>query len=266
MADQLAAAVKDTVEEAGRLALEHYGRCDFTLKPDHSVVTAADHAVDTFLGQRLPQLLPGSAYLGEETCRATPIARRTAEAGYLWVVDPIDGTAGFTDGLDTFCVCVGLLRQGQPYAGVVYFPALNHWYTGWPGQGACYDGRPVRVLDAEPVLDRAVLYVDAKAHLDYRLSYRGKTRSMASTALHYLLVARGVAVGAVSTAHIWDYAAAVAILELAGGRFRHLDGREVCWLDWLDGRNIHPPVLGAPPPLWDAVAATIVHAPGATSR
>lgn len=247
--------VRAAAAEAGRLALRHYGRASFELKSDQSVVTAADREVDAFLRGRLDQILPGAAYLGEESV-AAGIAPTTAGTGpWLWVVDPIDGTAAFADGLDTFCVCVGLLRDGVPYAGVVCFPALRHEYWAEAGQGAWYDGRRVRVLAGEPVRDLAVLYVDAKAHLDYRVTYPGKTRSLGSTALHYLLVARGAGVGAVSTAHLWDYAAAAAVLCEAGGWVRHLDGREVDWLHWLDGRRIVPQVVGAAPGLWPGVAA-----------
>ena len=176
---------------------------------------------------------------------------------WIWVVDPIDGTAGFTDGLDTFCISVGLLRQGRPYAGAVYFPALGHRYGAVRGEGAVCDGQPIRALREEPVRDRAVLYVPAKVHRQYQITYAGKTRSLGSTALHYLLTARGVAAGAVSTAHVWDYAAAAAILEEAGGVVRHLDGSEINWLEVLDGRHLQPPVLGSSPELWGKLAETI---------
>lgn len=247
--------MKAAVLEAGEIALRHYGHASFEVKADDSVITVADREVDAFLEERTRAILPDAAYIGEEV--ATASAASATEKEWVWIVDPVDGTAGFTDGLDTWCVCLGLMRKGKPYAGAVFFPALRHLYEGVAGAGAWYDGQPIAVLEETPIQDRAVLYTDAKSHREYRITYPGKTRSVASTAFHYLLVARGVAVGAVSTAHIWDYIAAAAILETAGGVLRHLDGRPINWRDHLAGKNIYPPVLGAPPALWESVADTI---------
>ena len=252
------------VERAGAIALEHYGRARVDVKDDQSVVTAADREVEAFLREGLGRLLPEAAYVGEETEQDASALRAAVGSEWTWIVDPIDGTAGFTDQIDTFCVSVGLFHNGAPHTGAIHFPATGHWFTAEKGEGAVYDGRAASVLSALPVLDRAVVYVDAKSHLKYRIQYAGKTRSLGSTAYHVLLVARGVAVGALSTAHIWDYAGAAAVLAEAGGVIRHLDGTAIDWRAWLDGRNLFPPVLAAPPALWDEVAPTIRRLPDAT--
>jgi myo-inositol-1(or 4)-monophosphatase len=246
--------LSDVAREAGQIALRHYGRVRVEVKDNETVITAADREVEAFLRGGLPDLLPGAAYVGEETAHDADSLQVARESEWVWVVDPIDGTAGFVDGLDLFCVSIGLLRHGQPYAGALFFPALNHLYTGIRGKGAEYDGQPIRVLEEEPMADRRVLYVDAYTHLRFQITYPGKTRSMSSTALHYALVARGVAVGALSNAHVWDYAAAAAILEEAGGVLRHLNGQPFDWPAALDGHNLYPAVLGAPSRLWEKVA------------
>jgi len=127
------------------------------------------------------------------------------------------------------------------------------------GEGAWYDGRPARVQPRAREWDRTVLYVDVDAHLRYRIAWPGKTRNLGSAALHYLLVARGAAVGAVSTAKVWDYVAAAVVVEEAGGLVRHLDGREVDWRAALDGRPIKPPVFAAPPDRWGDLAGRITY-------
>ena len=137
-------------------------------------------------------------------------------------------------------------------------PALGHTYRAKRGDGATYDGRPIRVLEAMPVADLATFYSGSQIHKDYRLRFPGKVRSLGSTAFHYLLVARGAGVGALSGAHIWDYAAAAAILTEAGGVLRHLDGEEIRWPAWLDGKHLSPPVLGAPACFWEQLASVIV--------
>jgi myo-inositol-1(or 4)-monophosphatase len=139
----------------------------------------------------------------------------------------------------------------------MFFPALNHLYSASRGCGAEYDGRRVRVLNQLPIADRRALYVEAYSHLRLDIRFTGKTRSMSSTALHLGLVARGVGVGALSSGHVWDYAAAAAILEEAGGVLKHLDGRPLDWLQHLDGSKVAPPVLGAPAGMWDEIAGSI---------
>lgn len=244
-------------DEAGAIALRHYGSAGFDIKSDGSVVTAADREVEAFLQARLGEIMPDAGYIGEETVADAAAIDACRRNPWIWVVDPIDGTAAFTDGLDTFCISVGLFSKGRPYAGAVFFPALGHRYSAVRGEGAEYDGVPIKVLDAAPVPDLAAIYVDARTHLECRMTFDWKLRCFGSAALHYLLVARGVAVGAVSRAHVWDYAGAAAVLEEAGGIVRYLGGGAIDWLEILDGRTVPDQVLGAPPALWQTAAATI---------
>lgn len=264
-------ALSGLAHDAGRIALRHYrqirGRIPdeaFEIKPNDTIVTAADQEVEAFLRGRLPELGLPAAFVGEETARDEDTVRAARDSEWVWVVDPIDGTAGFVDGLALFGVSIGLLRDGQPYAGVLFFPALNHLYTAVQGAGAEYDGQRVHVLDEEPHPDRRVLYVSGEAHREFRICYSGKTRSLASAALHFALVARGVAVGALATAHVWDFAAAAAILQEAGGLIKHLNGEDIDWRDALDGKELEPAVLGTPPRLWEQVVRSIAPLPAAS--
>jgi fructose-1,6-bisphosphatase/inositol monophosphatase family enzyme len=244
------------LEGATRIALRHYEKVAYELKPDRSLVTRADREVEEFLAIELPQIVPGM-FVGEESCGDPRAAEEARESEWVWAVDPIDGTTVFVDGIGTFTICIGLLRDGRPHAGVVAVPALGKVYAAVRGEGAFYDGRPATVLETPTEENRATLYVSSKAHQEFAVRYPGKTRSLGSTALHYLLVARGVAMGALSSGHIWDYAGAAAILEEAGGTLLHLDASPVDWRSLMDGTRAWPPLLGAPRNLWQEVAATV---------
>ncbi len=252
-------ALETIARQAGAIALEQYGQTTVEEKGDRSVVTQADRDVEAFLRTRLARLLPEAAYVGEETARSAAANARAHEAEWLWAVDPIDGTASFTDGLDTFCVSIGLLHNGVPTVGAVYFPALRHLYKAAPEIGALYDGAPIHVKRKAPMPDRNVLFIDASTHhKTRRIMFPGKLRCMGSTALHFLFVARGAAVGALGFGYIWDYAGAAAVLLHAGGVIRHADGTEILWRDWVDGRRLAPPVIGAAPMFFEPVAQSIV--------
>jgi myo-inositol-1(or 4)-monophosphatase len=249
--------LRTVADVAGTIVLRHYGRIDFSLKPDQSVFTEADGEVEDYLRLQLAEVVPEAAFIGEESGSDASLLAKARESEWVWVVDPIDGTAAFVDGMDTFCVCIGLLRHGQPYAGAVAVPAMGHRYSAVRGEGAWYDGRPIEVLHTEPDEDRAVLCISRNAHRYLDIRYKGKAHSFGSTALHFLLVARGAAVAAIARAHVWDHVASAAILQEAGGCIQHLGGKAVDWTEILDGRELSPPLLGVSPALAEGIGEAI---------
>src|SRR6266566_7497905 len=174
---------------AGALALAHFRRVTAERKADRTLVTAADREVEAALVAELGTLLPDAGILGEEG------AARESRGPYRVVLDPIDGTAAFVAGLATWCVCIGILEDARPVAGVVHLPCLGETYSA-VGGAAWLNGAPLASLGAAaPVGDRFIV-AHAHAHRRHRITYPGKVRSLGSTAYHVALVARGAAEGA----------------------------------------------------------------------
>ena len=181
---------------------------------------------------------PGLGIQGEEG------ASYAGTSAWRAVIDPIDGTAAFVAGLPTWCVCIGLLHRDRIAAGVVRLPATDETYSGFGGR-AWWNGRRLRP-PAEGEGDRFVL-ADAKVHRRGGLAYPGKVRSMGSTAYHVVLVARGVAEGAlVGQAHVWDLAAPGAVLHAVGGRYEYLGGGRVDLATLADGGRAPDRIIAAP--------------------
>ena len=109
------------------------------------VVTASDHALETLIRDRIAQLRPGDAVMGEEH-GGTADGSRT-----LWVVDPIDGTVNFLYGMPWYAVSVAAVRDGESVAGAVIEPASGRLWSAAVGGGATCDGRPLRVSAASDV-------------------------------------------------------------------------------------------------------------------
>ena len=105
--------------------------------PDN-IVTSADLAVQSFLEQELKALLPGSGFFGEEGSSG-------CGNGYLWVVDPIDGTTNFSRGIPECGISVALLKDDAPVIGVVYNPYRDSMYSAVKGQGAACNGKTIHV-------------------------------------------------------------------------------------------------------------------------
>ena len=259
--DELRKVLIELTREAGRLALKYYGRVDFQLKQDDSPVSQADREVEDFLRPRLAELLPGACFLGEETARDDGLIEAARKAEHLWVVDPIDGTAAFLDEIDNFGVSIALLKAAVPHLGVVAYPALAQVYSAVRGKGAWWvtprGERSLAGACASADLGKSALYVPSNAHRQYHIRFEGRVRSIGCTTLQFLLCARGAAAGTLSRGHIWDWAAATVILEEAGGLIRHLDGGEIDWRAMMDGQSADPPLLAAPPVMWQTLAQAI---------
>ena len=107
--------VKAAVLEAGDLARRCYGRAAVTVKPDRSLVTEADVAVQKFLREKLEGRFPQDGLVGEEEGLRKP----AAPGARTWVIDPIDGTAAFSAGLPVWGISVGIVEAGRPVGGVL---------------------------------------------------------------------------------------------------------------------------------------------------
>src|SRR6266566_1171675 len=159
---------------AGARALQHFRRVTPERKADRTLVTAADREVEAALVAELGALLPDAGILGEEG------AAREGRGPYRIVLDPIDGTAAFVAGLGTWCVCIGILEEARPIAGVVHLPCLGETYSA-VGGAACVNGTPLASLGAAGTAGDRFIVTHAHAHRRHRITYPGKVRSLGST-------------------------------------------------------------------------------------
>lgn len=218
------------VKEAGALALRYYQtQLTRTTKADFSPVTEADQAVESFLLKKLRRHvdLNHHGIVAEET------GGNWQNKEFIWTVDPIDGTRVFIDGLPTWCITIGLLRQGEPYRGVVYLPVTGElFYTDDEGT-PFWNNRPLAgMLRTEWDRD-SFMAVPSAAHRYYNINFH-RVRALGATATHHVYVARGATVAALHRkAKIWDLAGAHAILTAAGGQAVYLDGTPPSMLDIL---------------------------------
>jgi myo-inositol-1(or 4)-monophosphatase len=106
------------------------------------VVTASDHALEALIRERLAELRPDDAVVGEEH------GSTAGESRTMWVVDPIDGTVNFLYGMPWYAISVAAVRDGVSVAGAVFEPAAGRLWSAAVGAGATCDGRPLRVSGA----------------------------------------------------------------------------------------------------------------------
>ena len=193
-----------------------------------NLVTSSDLAVQHFLTDRLAGLLPGCGFLFEEE------DFRALSEEYVCIIDPIDGTANFSRGIADCCISVALARKGEVRLGVVYSPQRGELYTAERGKGAWCNGRPVRV-SARPLSDGLLCtamstyrkeLAQACSDIIYEIYMQcNDLRRWGSAAVELCLLASGVIeLYFEMRLQPWDYAAAMLILQEAGGHIAGWNG------------------------------------------
>jgi len=222
-------------DEADAIALRHFRRdLEISTKPDRTLVTQADTAIERMIRERIATAHPGHGLVGEE------YGTQADEAAVRWYIDPIDGTHNFVRGVPLFGMLLGVEEDGELQAGVISAPALGERWYAWRGGGAWAvratpgEGpRRLRVSSVSTVGDAQVLYGSAR---DIRASGRAPGFERLLDAVWrergfgdfwgYALVAEGAAEGMVEVdLSPWDAAAPAIVVEEAGGRWSDLDGQ-----------------------------------------
>lgn len=188
-------------------------------------VTAADHAIDRVLRETLPR--EGEGWLSEETVD-DPVRLGCRR---VWIVDPLDGTREFVDGIPEWCISVGLVEDGQPVAGGILNPATGERVIGsvetgvtLNGEAAAPTGR-VELEGAEVLASRSEVGRGEWERFD---DAPFRVRPCGSVAYKLGLVAAGKAdaTWTLVPKHEWDVAGGAALVRAAGLRVIHADGGE----------------------------------------
>jgi myo-inositol-1(or 4)-monophosphatase len=188
-------------------------------------VTEADHAADRVLRTLLPQ--HGEGWLSEETAD-DPVR---LERRRVWVVDPIDGTREFVQGIPEWCISIGLVEDGVPVAGGILNPATSELVLGAVGHGVTYNGKAATVLDPASLAEATVLASRSETRRGEWERFeqaRFRVQPCGSVAYKMGLVAAGrvEATFTLVPKHEWDVAAGTALVRAAGGRVTLADGSE----------------------------------------
>ncbi|MBU8539114.1 3'(2'),5'-bisphosphate nucleotidase CysQ [Falsiroseomonas tokyonensis] len=198
-------------------------------KRDHSPVTVADRIAEALIVEGLRNAAPGIPVVAEEAHEASAVA---VPQGRFWLVDPLDGTRDFANGLDGHSVNIGLVEGGRPVLGAVALPAFEEVFSGIVGRGAWkLAGGERRPIAARPLARDPVAMVSRQHGRDQRIADFLAARGVAEvrplgSAAKLCRVAEGVAdlYPRRGPTMEWDTAAPEAVLLAAGGRMADWDG------------------------------------------
>jgi myo-inositol-1(or 4)-monophosphatase len=257
------AFARDLACRAGTVLMDHYERLErIDYKSARDVVTEADRLSEALIVQSIRARYPDDAILAEETGEHRAVAGEapTSGRGRVWIVDPLDGTVNYANGIPVFCVSIGLVVDGAPAVGVIVDPTRDEWFGAVAGGQAVLDGRPIHASGKDKLSDFVIsMALSGRSAATRSRNVRKAiriSRSMGSAALALAYVGNGrfdafVQQGGLST---WDVAAAGLIAERGGARVTALDGGP--WFDVTRGPRSMG-VLAAPAAHHEALLALV---------
>jgi myo-inositol-1(or 4)-monophosphatase len=231
--DRELALATDAARQAGRLQMERYERLERVVrKSAHDVVTEVDELSEQLIIGALHEAFPQDAFLAEESGHS----EMGQGSERVWVIDPLDGTVNYANGIPFFCVSIGLADRGRPVVGVVYDPTRDEMFSAQAGRGARLNGRRIRQPSKQKLADAVVSLALPRARWAVReRRLRRQTRvarSLGSAALALAYVANGrfdAFVQAGGGLSAWDICAAGLIASEGGATITTLDGDH--WFD-----------------------------------
>ena len=257
LAQDIEAAAIEMARGAGEILTGYFGhQLSVEYKDQHQrdPVTSADKETQQFLQDEISRRFPGHGILGEEKLEEDEPEGPTPD--FLWVLDPLDGTTNFLNGLPVYACSIGVLHRGRPLAGALFIP--------WPsptggfvlhcrrGNGCFADGEPVSVLDTEKPIPNRLMGLPGSFGQTTRFHRGlkgglGELRITGSIAYELAMTAIGAMQYAVFGApRMWDMLGGAIAVQEAGGavmvRFRgekNWNPLDSLTLDWEE----NPPTL-----------------------
>jgi myo-inositol-1(or 4)-monophosphatase len=218
--------------EAGAAQLTRFFGGSFTISNKEGVnnlVTEADHAAEKAIFDVIQQDFPGHYILSEET------GEIVQDSSYKWIIDPIDGTVNFANGIPICCVSIGIEHDGEMVMGAVYNPFIKEFFFAQKGFGATLNDQLIHVSDTDELIHSCLVTGFPYAYLDTpngplqvfeKLIRKGvPVRRLGSAAIDLCWVAAGRFDGFYEhKLAAWDSAAGFLIVKEAGGTITDFKG------------------------------------------
>jgi myo-inositol-1(or 4)-monophosphatase len=196
-------------------------------KEDSSIVTEADEKTEQKIVEVIKRKYPDHAFLGEEG------GETATGSEYSWVIDPIDGTRNFVNGIPMFAISIALVKGNEHVASVIYNPLTDALFSAEKGGGSFCNGRQFYVSEqsAKTALITIGTSIQEKDKVlvakffSHSRAYVGSVRYLGSAALELAYLARGGTEGFVNIGtKKWDYAAGTLLVLEAGGTITDFEG------------------------------------------
>jgi len=258
--------IEQDLTKASKIADKSFGKVEETIKPEdnNQVLTKTDLEIGKLLVGEIGARFPKHNIIDEE---AGVIDKKS---DYTWVVDPIDGTSNFAEGIPMYGIFLGLLKKDTPIASGMAIPSFQKIYTAQKGKGTKCNGRAVRLTKEGKLTNTLVAYgIDGHQENPQQTKDEGVVlskiilgiRNLRSSNSAYdfsLLIDGGYGAFLNQTSKIWDNVAAQVLVEEAGGVYTDFFGKPIDYSSPLSRADDNYTYCAAPPQLHKQLQ-TIIH-------
>jgi len=219
------------IREAGKIIMNYY-QSEFEVKQKGvgNPVTQADIETDTFLKNTLTEAFPNYGWLSEETKDSPARLKKNR----VWVVDPLDGTKEFVEGIPNFAISIGLVENGKPIMGVILNPVKNELYTAVKNMGMKFNGKKTIICQNQNLNEINILNSRSETKRGLWKLYQGKFKELipvGSIALKLAMVSANQAdfIGSLQPKNEWDICAGHCMINESGGELLTTLGNEITY-------------------------------------
>ncbi|MGN7611587.1 3'(2'),5'-bisphosphate nucleotidase CysQ [Magnetococcales bacterium HHB-1] len=229
--DKELAAMQSAARQAGVAVMKYYrpgqqvtAEANVREKSADNPLTQADLESDTILREQLMQAFPDYGWLSEETLDNLDRLKKTR----VWVVDPIDGTKEFIDGIPQFAISIGLVDGGVPVAACVYNPALDEMFIASKGGGAYLNGEAIHTSTRKQLLGASCITSRSEIKRGDWVNFDGEfiLAPIGSIAYKMAVAAMGRfdMTFTLTPKNEWDFCAGTLLIQEAGGQVTNKAG------------------------------------------
>lgn len=225
-------AAKVAARNAGKILMKYYKSEDnkVKMKGIDNPVTIADNEADEYLSDFLIGEFPNDGWLSEETVDT----EERLSKDRVWIVDPLDGTKEFIEGIPHFSVSIAMVYDGHPVVGVIYNPATDEMFSCQKNKGVYLNGKKVNVGQKTNLLDASITVSRSELKRKEWEPYRNDFKSInpiGSVAYKLALVSSGNydIFTTIAPKNEWDICAGDCLISEAGGVFKTINDKKIIY-------------------------------------
>ena len=225
-------SAKVAARNAGKILMKYYqsDNKEVKMKGVDNPVTIADNEADQYLYDFLTGEFPNDGWLSEETVDTDERLNKDR----VWIVDPLDGTKEFIEGIPHFSVSIGLVYNSEPVVGVIYNPATDEMFSCQKGKGVYLNGNKVIASKKNLLIDSKITVSRSELKRNEWEPYKNNFKSIdpiGSVAYKLALVSAGKydIFATVAPKNEWDICAGDCLISEAGGVFKTINDKKIIY-------------------------------------
>jgi len=225
-------AAKVAARNAGKILMKYYKSENnkVTMKGVDNPVTIADNEADKYLSEFLIGEFPHDGWLSEETVDT----EERLSKNRVWIVDPLDGTKEFIEGIPHFSVSIAMVYDGYPVVGVIYNPAKNEMFSCQKGKGMYYNGSKMKISSNKSLAESSIVVSRSELKRNEWDPYKDKFKEInpiGSVAYKLALVSAGKydIFATVAPKNEWDICAGDCLINESGGTFKTINDKKIIY-------------------------------------